>query len=68
MENSKLTSLGKPEVQRFIVLTSKLKQIKQKKKKKKKKKYVFNNFYLKNILLVSDGKQRHRLDLAELEF
>lgn len=65
MENSKLTSLGKPEVQRFIVLTSKLRQIKQ---KKKKKKYVFNNFYLKNILLVSDGKQRHRLDLAELEF
>lgn len=33
MENSKVTSLGKPEVQAFIVLTSKLKSMKQKKKK-----------------------------------
>lgn len=33
-----------------------------------KKKYVFNNFYLKNILLGSNGRQRHMPDITELEF
>lgn len=60
LENSKVTSLGKPEVQGFIVLTSRLKSMKQ-------KMYLFNNFYLYNILLGSGGKQRHRSDIVEFE-
>lgn len=52
LENSKVTSLRKPEVQGFTVLTSKLASIKQ-------NKCLFDNFYLQNILLGSNGKQRH---------
>ena len=62
MKNSKVTSLGKSEVQGFIVLTSKLKSITQ------KKSMYFNNFYRKTILLGSNGRQRHMPDITELEF